>query len=125
MASRPAPRVLIVEDNSLLGIDLQDILEAHGCEVVGPSATVSDATTLIRREKIDVALIDYLLGDVDAAPLARLLNDKAIPFALCTGMREQEMSLRYPHTPILAKPYNPIDVCRVVDSLIAARLASS
>ncbi|MBY0558667.1 response regulator [Hyphomicrobium sp.] len=119
------PRVLLVEDNTLVALDLEDILRGYGCQVIGPSATVRDALEALEREEIDIAVVDYLLEDGEAAPLARSLDVKGIPFAICTGAGVAELSSLYPNTPILAKPYNPDDVSIVVNSLIASRLAAS
>jgi DNA-binding response OmpR family regulator len=99
------PRVLIVEDQPLIALDLQSALESHGFEVVGPAAGVSDARQLIANQELDAALIDFVLADGEAQPLADLLNAKGIPFALCTGGDTYEMSARYPHAPVLTKPY--------------------
>jgi DNA-binding NtrC family response regulator len=118
------PRVLIVEDNALIALDLEDILKSNGCEVVGPRVSVREALEDLEQESIDVAVVDFLLEDGNAAPLAQALNGKGIPFAICTGAAESEISAQYPHTPILGKPYNPDDVHLVLNSLIASRLAN-
>jgi len=117
------PRVLLVEDNTLIALDLEEILKGYGCRVVGPSVTVREALEVLDREEVDIAVVDYLLADGEAAPLARALDDRGIPFAICTGAGEAELVTLYPNTPILGKPYNPDDVSTVVNSLIASRLA--
>jgi DNA-binding NtrC family response regulator len=119
------PRVLLVEDNTLIALDLEEILKEYGCRVVGPSMTVREALEVLDREEVDIAVVDYLLEDGEAAPLARALDVKGIPFAICTGAGGAELCTRYPNTPILGKPYNPDDVSMVVNSLIASRLAAS
>lgn len=119
------PLVLIVEDNPLIGFDLEVIVAEQGCTVVGPADGLRIAVDLVRKEKIDIALIDYVLGETTARPLAKLLDDRAIPYALCTAAQGEEMSLDFPNTPILQKPYRPEDVCNVIDALVAARLAST
>ncbi len=120
-----APRVLLVEDNALIGMDLEDILNSYGCQVIGPRVSVQDAMIEIQAGEVDVAVLDFMLEDGTATPLAKALDDKGIPFAMCTGAGEGEMSTLFPNTPILNKPYCPEDVSRVVNSLIASRLASS
>src|SRR5690606_13052905 len=107
---RPSPRVLIVEDNALIALDLESILTSHGCEIVGYSASVRDALAALSEDNIDVAVVDFLLNDGDAAPLVKALSSRRIPFAICTGAPKEVISSRYPHTPILGKPYNPDDV---------------
>jgi len=118
------PRVLVVEDNALIALDLEEILKNSGCCVVGPSVTVQDAMLIVDQEGIDVAIIDFLLEDGVASPLAQYLDEKQIPFALCTGRDAHELSVHFPSTPILGKPYNPDDVALVVNSLIASRLSA-
>jgi DNA-binding NarL/FixJ family response regulator len=75
----PPPRVLIVEDYSLIAMDREDILSNYGCAIVGSTATVEKAPQALEREIIDVAVVDYLLEDGNASPLAKVLNDKGIP----------------------------------------------
>ncbi|CAA2142070.1 response regulator [Hyphomicrobium sp. ghe19] len=118
------PRVLLVEDNTLIALDLEEILKGYGCRVVGPSMTVREALEVLDREEVDIAVIDYLLEDGEASPLTRALDVKGIPFAICTGAGGAELCSLYPNTPILGKPYNPEDVSMVVNSLIASRLAA-
>jgi DNA-binding NtrC family response regulator len=117
------PRVLVVEDNALIALDLEEILKNSGCFVVGPSMTVREAKSIVDREGIDVAIIDFILEDGLAGPLARYLDEKHIPYALCTGRHADELSAHFPRTPILGKPYNPDDVATVVNSLIASLLS--
>ncbi len=120
----PPPRVLLVEDNTLIAFDLEEILKDYGCSVIGPILSVRDALELLSAEDVDIAVVDYLLEDGEAAPLARALNDKGIPFAICTGGGVGDLGMLYPNTPFLAKPYNPDDVSMVVNSLIASPLAN-
>jgi DNA-binding response OmpR family regulator len=121
---RARPHVLIVEDAPLLGFDLEFILAEQGCAVVGPAGELQAAVDLVRTRKIDIALVDYVVGEISAAPLAKLLDEKAIPYALCTADRSHKVSLDFPNTPILQKPFQVEDVSNVIDALLAARLAS-
>ncbi len=120
----PPPRVLLAEDNALIALDLEEILKGYGCRVIGPILSVRDALELLSTEDVDIAVVDYLLEDGEAAPLARALDDKGIPFAICTSGSEENLGTLFPNTPVLAKPYNPDDVSMVVNSLIASRLAN-
>lgn len=119
------PRVLIVEDNPLISMDLEDILKNYGCQIIGPLATVRDALLAIEKDEIDVAVVDYVLEDGNATPLASILNEKAIPFAICSGAGEDHIGSIFPNTPILGKPYNSDDVSLIVNSLIASRLGGA
>ena len=124
LSPQAAPRLLVVEDNALIAMDLEEILKSYGCQVVGPSVSVREALSKLDDEDIDVAVVDYQLADGTAASLTKVLDERGIPYAICTGTSEDTISSLYPNTPILGKPYNSEDVSMVVNSLIAARLAS-
>jgi hypothetical protein len=96
-----------------------------GCEVVGPAATVKQAIEQIRRGPIDIAIVDYLLEDGTADRLARALDQRKIPFALCTGSDGGQLNVKFAGTPIVTKPYTQADIQGVIDTLVANRLADS
>ena len=116
------PRVLIVEDNYLIAVEVAEILKGYGCDVVGPEVTVAAALKILGCAKIDIAVVDFILEDDSAERLLDDLNLRGIPFALCTGA---DLAALYPHTPLLSKPFVTKDVMAVVNSLMAARLATS
>lgn len=121
LASPIAPRVLVVEDNMLIAMDLEQILQANGCRIVGRSMSVSDALRYLDDAAIDMAVVDYVLEDGTAQPLANALDAKGIPYAICTGISQDVITSHYPNTPILGKPYSPEDVSIVVNGLVASR----
>jgi DNA-binding response OmpR family regulator len=112
-----APRVLIVEDNTLIAMDLEDILEADGCDVLGPSVSVTEALGLLESVSADVAIVDHMLEDGTAARLAEVLAEKGVPYAICTAAGADKIRPLYPNRPILGKPYNAEDILLVVDDL--------
>jgi CheY-like chemotaxis protein len=114
-----SPRVLVVEDQTLIAMDLQALLEDdRAFVVVGPATSVSEADALLAKEQVDLALVDFMLSDGEAGPLLDHLRAKSIPFALCTGADCHELSSAYPFTPILAKPYKIEDVVKVMKGLV-------
>ncbi len=67
-------RILIVEDEVLVAMDLSDQLEELGFEVVGPAARIEDALALMAEQAvIDLALIDVNLSGRLSWPVAREL----------------------------------------------------
>ena len=71
-------RILVVEDEYLIAMNLQDGLENAGCVVVGPVPSVDKAISKIDSEPhIDAAVLDVNLGGVFAYPVAdRLLAQR-------------------------------------------------
>jgi DNA-binding NarL/FixJ family response regulator len=111
------PRVFIAEDSVLISLDLEEILNGIGCNVVGISSNIGQSLHFIEHDDIDVAVIDHLLDDGTSEALTRALAAKAIPFVICTGTSPQAIASCHPGAPILRKPYSPEDVCRVVSEL--------
>ena len=78
-------RVLIVEDDPLLLLDLELTLSGAGAVVVGLCQTLDEA--LRRSHPVDfaVAVLDFRLGEETASPVARRLEDEGVPFVFYTG----------------------------------------
>ncbi len=111
-------RILLVEDEALIAMQLKLDLEADGHTVIGPYAQLSEALRAAADSNFDIALIDINLGADNSAPIAEILDRKNIPFAFTTGYNDLVFlppRLReYPH---LTKPYNPADMKDLVKML--------
>lgn len=113
-------RVLLVEDEPLVALDISASLEEAGAEVVSISRTVADALEAIRTREFDVALLDgNLLGQpVDA--VARALRERGRPFCFVSGYGREHLPLDFPEVPILQKPVNPDDIIIAVKAMKSA-----
>ena len=111
-------RILIVEDETLIAMELMDIVEdAHG-RVVGPVRSNRDAIHLIERDRIDAALLDLNLADGDATPSAERLAAAGVPILVCTaGVLPRAMRMMWPDIPIQRKPVDPRDLVRALAAL--------
>ncbi len=58
-----SPRILIVEDEALVAMELRFVLEDLGHEVVDICATAKSALNTVRETEIDLALVDIHLSD--------------------------------------------------------------
>ena len=87
-------RVLVVEDELLVAMELDSVLRVQGCTVLGPTATVERAVVLIVEGQPDVALVDLNLGGQSALPIAAVLNARGVPFLVVSGYREPITSAR-------------------------------
>jgi two-component SAPR family response regulator len=98
-------RVLIVEDEFLIGEAIALSVEGCGCMPIGPAMRVSEAMELLNVETIDCALLDVNLGPETSAPIAGVLRGKQIPFAVLSGYaKEPPISNPYDGAPWLLKP---------------------
>jgi CheY-like chemotaxis protein len=78
--------VLVVEDESLIAMDLELLLRRHGWRVLGPAATVAAALRLLRQgDTPDVALLDVNLRGELVTPVAEELRARGVPFVLASA----------------------------------------
>lgn len=105
-ASGPC-RILVVEDEALIAIELADLLEANGYEVVGPAASAQTAIDLIARAGCDGAMLDVNLGDGTSEPVARRLQDLRIPYIAVSGYARDQLPPAMRDAVLVEKPTAP------------------
>lgn len=108
-------RILIVEDEHLIALDLQEVLESAGHTVVGHAVSMEDALKLAAKAKPDVALVDVgLKGEGNGLDTATALGARyRIPTLFLTGnadFRVRAMALDVEPLGYVMKPYMPDDV---------------
>jgi CheY-like chemotaxis protein len=116
-------RVLLVEDHSLIGLDLAITLQSLGYDVAGPCRTAQEGLIAVERLHPDVAVLDIDLGDGnDSFALARELERHDIPFVFVTGFSEKVRPAPedLQHRPRLKKPVEFAQLLEVVEEMIDA-----
>jgi DNA-binding response OmpR family regulator len=78
-------RILVVEDDPLIALDLCDFLEGQGHVVIGPATSVGKALDLIQCEKPDAAVLDVNIGGSPVVPIAEALRITGTPFVVVSG----------------------------------------
>jgi CheY-like chemotaxis protein len=69
-------KLLIVEDEPIVALDLQQELEGFGCEVVALAQSADEALMAVEESQPDLALMDlHIAGSLDGIQTARLLRD--------------------------------------------------
>lgn len=85
-------RVLIVEDDTLVGMGLRTQLEKLGHEVVGQASGAAEAESIYQSENPDVVLVDIRLQDTDGIALAtRLLEQRRTPMVILSAHGDNEL----------------------------------
>ena len=112
-------RILVIEDEALVALQLQADLESAGHKVVGPARSLQAGMRLAEREEIDVALIDVSLGRETSAPIADRLLARNVPFAFVTGYSDTRCcrSTCGP-CPVSSSPMALRDVQRILAGLL-------
>jgi two-component sensor histidine kinase/DNA-binding response OmpR family regulator len=111
-------RLLMVEDEALVGMMTKGILEDLGATVVGPYGSLADGMKAARTERFDGALLDFNLAGEFADPLADLLIARGVPFVFITGYQRDSIDRRYANIPVLSKPLEAGTLERVLVSLL-------
>ena len=100
-------RVLLVEDDVLIAMEMEDWLNELGCEVIGPFGRLDEAMASARDAELDGAILDLNLRGESSSPLIEDLDNRGVPVVLCSGfldlptMKEQLQGI-----PLLTKPCN-------------------
>ena len=116
-------RILIVEDVAILAFGFEQILRRAGAEVVGPALKLEVAERLAGEETLSAALLDIRLNGDEVWSVARLLDQKGVPFAFCTGHFDSErLPVEWRTRPLLAKPARPRAIIDTMAGLFEASI---
>jgi CheY-like chemotaxis protein len=96
-------RILLVEDEAMIGIMMRELLSEYGMFVVGPCCSVQEALREAAAD-FDGAFLDLNLAGEFVYPVAALLEQRNIPFTFVTGYGAESLDRRYDGVPVLQKP---------------------
>jgi DNA-binding response OmpR family regulator len=111
-------RVLVIEDEILIGLLLEDMITELGGEFIGPFVSLATALEAVRQDNFDVALVDINLGSERADDVAAVLAGRGVPFALASGGPDTSLGLG--QTTVLQKPFLFDDLAAVLHCLSAS-----
>lgn len=112
-------RVLVVEDEALVGMLLEDMLTDIGCAHVELLSQFADGLRAAETGEFDLAVLDVNLDGVSSFPIAEQLIARDIPLLFATGYGASGMDSRFPDIPTLQKPFFFSDLKRGVCRALA------
>jgi DNA-binding NtrC family response regulator len=110
-------RVLVVEDEFLVALDLEAMIRDLGGTVAGPVAHLDAARTVLLQEKINCAILDVRLDGNTSLPLADELIASGFPVILASGYGSDQLPNRFADTPKLRKPFSVHELARVLERI--------
>lgn len=117
--SSTARRVVVVEDESLIRMDIVETLRDNGFDVVGEAGDGEAGVALARELKPDVVVMDVKMPKLDGISAADLLNkDHVAPVVLLTAFSQKELVERATEAGAMAyvvKPFTPNDLIPAVE----------
>jgi AmiR/NasT family two-component response regulator len=113
-------RILIAEDETIIRLDLRELLERAGFEVCAEARDGLEAVELARSTKPDLAVLDVKMPRLDGIEAARrILDERAIPVVMLTAYGQQELVSRAVEAGVfgyLVKPFRESDLLPAIET---------
>jgi two-component system, response regulator PdtaR len=107
-------RILIAEDETIIRLDLRDLLERAGHEVVAEAHDGEEAIALCREHRPELAIMDVKMPRLDGIEAARrILDEQPIPIVMLTAYGQDELVSRAVEAGVfgyLVKPFREQDL---------------
>lgn len=111
-------RILVVDDEPLIAMDIVATLEDEGFRIIGPAATLQKALSLIEAGEFDAALLDANLAGEPVDTLAAALVRRNIPFAFVSGYGREGLPEAYRQAALIKKPFQRQRLIDVVQQML-------
>jgi len=113
-------RILVAEDETIIRLDLRDLLERAGHEVAGEARDGEEAVTLARDLQPDLAIMDVKMPRLDGIEAAkRILEERPLPIVLLTAYDQEELVNRAVEAGVfgyLVKPFREQDLVPAIET---------
>lgn len=113
-------RLLIAEDETIIRLDLRELLERAGFEVCAEARDGLEAVELARKEQPDLAILDVKMPELDGIEAAkRILDERPIPIVILTAYGQQELIARAVDAGVygyLVKPFRESDLLPAIET---------
>jgi AmiR/NasT family two-component response regulator len=113
-------RILIAEDETIIRLDLRELLERAGFEVCAEARDGAEAVELARAEQPDLAVLDVKMPQLDGIEAARrILDERPIPIVMLTAYGQQELVSRAVEAGVfgyLVKPFRETDLLPAIQT---------
>ncbi len=102
-------RILIADNESIIRMDLKELLEEAGHEVIGEAADGLKAVELTRKLKPDLVIMDIKMPEMDGIAAAKMIsNEKLAPVLLLTAYSQKEIVEKAKDSGVLAYLVKPV-----------------
>jgi len=107
-------RILVAEDETIIRLDLRDLLVRAGFDVCAEARDGEEAVALARSEQPDLAIMDVKMPRLDGIEAARrILDERPIPIVMLTAYGQEELVSRAVEAGVfgyLVKPFREQDL---------------
>ncbi|MGA1170921.1 MAG: ANTAR domain-containing response regulator [Aquiluna sp.] len=117
-----ALRVVVVEDEALIRMDVVATLEEAGFEIVGEGADGEEAISLAKEHEPDLVVMDIKMPKLDGISAAEKIAELKIPVVLLTAFSQTDLVSRAAEAGAMAyvtKPFKPADLLPAIQIALA------
>ena len=118
-----AKRVVIAEDEAIIRLDLKEILESEGYEVVGETGRGDEAVELVAQHHPDLAILDIKMPGIDGIEAARRIsNDHRVAVLILTAFSQRNLIEEARDAGVaayLVKPFQRTELVPAIDVAVA------
>ncbi len=123
MSTQTKPRVLIAEDEAIIRLDLKEMLEEEGIEVVGEAADGGAAMRIARDTKPDLVILDIKMPGMDGLTASEKIVEEGLAAVLIlTAFSQKDLVKRAADAGAmgyLVKPFQKSDLMPAIDIALA------
>jgi DNA-binding NtrC family response regulator len=113
-------RILVAEDEGLIGLELEQILQDFGCEVIGPFASIDEVLENAQRGSVDGALLDVNLRGRQIFEILPGLQELGLRFIITSGYDDVTLfPVPFRAIPHIAKPFDAKELRRICEKVFA------
>jgi len=113
-------RILVIEDEALVGMAVMAEIEDAGAVVAGKAHRVSEALEMIRVTDADIAILDGNLHGEMVGPVAEALMARHIPFCFLSGYGREHLPAGFANYPVVPKPFDSTHLLGTLKMLAAS-----
>jgi DNA-binding response OmpR family regulator len=114
-------RILLVEDDPLICLDLETSLADLGADVKAAS-DIAGALHIMATSKLDFAVLDFELGVETSEPIARAAQARNVQFLYLSGYSERDGHFtQWPSIDVLVKPISAVTIARRIQERLSQR----
>ena len=102
-------RILVVEDEAILAMEIVSEIEDHNGVVLGPVATLEAGISALRKLEPDACIVNINLGPDKVYDLADILIDQQVPFVFASSEPRAAIPDRFNDVPLHTKPMKMVE----------------
>jgi CheY-like chemotaxis protein len=116
-------RILVLEDEFLIAMDVEQLCRDHGAADITIARTLGEIDGQALPARFDVAVVDLMLGEVSTLDFAARLRREGIPFVFASGYSDpDEVKDAFPDIQLVTKPYSGDDLIEAL-AMACGRIA--